>query len=335
MTQPVTLKDWPLDFVGPPPPPALPIERTTRDVEALPDPVDQSVMRLAPRPAEGAEPPRDASPTGARLDAFLARATPTFRTPEGWVAVPIGFYMAGSLVKPAGRLPDGIVARAGVSASESSLLQTGRASPEAVARVTQAFIDAGHLPARSDHGSAELPDRVRQLMLDWHLGLDCVGYVAPAALAARGVGRAAAGFQPPGTETLSSLGSHGYTAVPRGAPLRTGDVFALHAMSADDFEHRAVVREAGPASPAEVERIKALWADMPAAARASGSWTKVVVDSSWGNMGQASLGGVQRRTWWQETTTGTWAWSAAGGTFATAGPYGHEKYDVFRLSAAP
>src|SRR5271166_5896983 len=103
MTQPISSgrDPWPVDFDGPPPPPQLPVERLTSDLSALPDPgagsPGQGLVRLTPRPSVGIDPPsRDVTAVGARLDAFLARATPTFRTPEGWVAVPIGFWINNS-----------------------------------------------------------------------------------------------------------------------------------------------------------------------------------------------------------------------------------------------
>jgi hypothetical protein len=336
MTQPVVRNEWPISFVGPSGPPPLPEEKTLRDIEALPDPLSRSVALLTPTSAAAIDHPRQISIAGTRLDAFMERATPTFQTPQGRVAVSIGFFMTG-VSPPAGnsaRLAS-VVAKAGISKADASLLVVGRASPEVIAKATQGLIDDGQLGPAPAGTPVELAARIRTLMAAFGIGLDCAGYVAQAVLAARGVTRAEARFAAPANESLSNLGSQGYVKVPLGAQLRTGDVFALRGDEKNPIGHRAVVREAVLATPAEVDGVKDTWPALPAVAKASQRWEKVVVDSSWGNGGNGAIGGVERRAWWHDTVSGIWAWADSHDGHGIDGIYSHTTFDVFRLQARP
>jgi hypothetical protein len=339
MTQPVTSgrASWPADFDGPPPPPELPVERLSRDLRALPDPGDgapgQGLVRLTPLPSAGIDPPSSGvTAVGARLDAFLARATPTFRTPEGSVAVPIGFWINAPSWGPPPAALDPVLSAVGLSIDEARSVKVGRGSPEVIQRVVQRLIDAGQLPAQTQNSqpSKDLGDRVRQLMFTWHLGLDCAGYVAPATIAAQGVSRAAASLGPADDEALANLAGRGYAIVGGGpANWRAGDLVVLAPNKKGEYGHTAIVRAAAPASPEEIQRLRDRWS-LPPAAAASAAWDKVVVDSSWGNSGQPELGGVERRTWWHDQTTGLWASASSGDLVVTKGPYDHDHHQVFR-----
>ena len=330
MTQPVTRNEWPVDFVGPPPPPALPIEPVTRGIEDLPTPAQRSVVRLAPQPAASAEPPVDASAAGRALDEYLLRFTPTFRTPEGQVAVPIGFHMnsPGGAQPPSNIVLQRIVSQTDLSPADQQLVLVGKGSPEAIARVTQALIDAGYLPPADDHGNTGLGARVRQMTITWRVGVDCAGYVAPALLALRGVTPSHAGFPKPAQENLGDLASRGYVAVPDGAPWKTGDVVVMHSTGERDPGHRAIVRDAGPVSAAELQRLNT-FSGLPSLP-GEDTWEKIVVDSSWG--GGA---GAQRRTWWHDKTQGAWVYATTDGTlWSSTGPYGHPSFQVFRFAGS-
>jgi hypothetical protein len=347
MTQPLGRSEWPVAVVGPPPPPAspaLPIEKVTRDIEGLPDPGARSI-RLTPVVA-GIEPTADSGVAAARLDAFMLRATPTFRTAEGSVTVSIGFYMSTTPTPPPrpGFAP--ILARAGISREDAILVTLGRASSDVAARVTQALLDANAWPpqdwlaahrAPGAPPSREIPlaTRVRELMLYWHVGSDCANYVTRATLAVRNISRTDAGFATPALESLSRLPTQGYVKLAPGAPLRTGDVIALHPDAKNFYGHRVIVRDAAPASPSEIAQIRERWS-LQGAARTSAAWDRVVVDSSWGSGAWPALGGVERRTWWHDRTTGTWAYADQGSvTGAGVGPDGHSSFDVFRSPGSP
>jgi hypothetical protein len=333
MTQPVTSPrpGW----LGPPPLPTPPSAPPPREASSLPEPdagsPGQRPVRLPPviasRAVAAHAPP---AVVAARLDAFLARATPTFRTDEGSVAVTIPFRM--STYPPVSPADESVLvdaaARVGVSPLPVGLLHTGRATPELVARLTQSLIDGGHLPPSDPFSSDTLGDRVRRMMGAYGLGLDCAGYVAQASLAARGIGWPASGFAPAQNENLSDLPGKGYVKVPLVDWLRPGDVFALAPDEQGPYGHRAIVREVGPASASELQELKTRWS-LPPSARASDRWLRVVVDSSWGSSEHALIGGVQRRTWWCNLTSGDWAWRQGDLPVVTSGPYGHKVWSAY------
>jgi hypothetical protein len=214
------------------------------------------------------------------------------------------------------------------------LINSGRATPELLARATQALIDAGYLPARTSSGSKAPADRIRQLMFEFGVGLDCAGYVAPASLSARGITRAAARFAEPSNESLSGLPGQGFAQVHLLDALRPGDIFVLAPNSGESVGHRAIVRDAQPASPSEIEALRSGWS-LPGSAKTSDRWLRIVVDSSWGNGGSAQRGGVERRIWWHDTTSGLWAWRSNGAAVVTSDPYNHADWKVYTPAGAP
>jgi hypothetical protein len=336
MTQPVGSfrSEWFPDLVGPPPPPTLPgAPPPSGEPSGPPDPstaTTSEMVRLVPVNVAAASDSK-ASPSivAARIDAFLLRAMPTFRTDEGWANVAISFRMTMfSQPDTHGTERNAAIQRAGLVRSVSDLLVTGRATPEVVASVTQSLIDMGRLPAAAMDGSKAVPDRIRQLMFDFHIGIDCASYVAQASLLARGLTRAQAGFVEVKDEDLSNLAAKGFTRISRVESLRPGDVFVLEPEQAGLVGHRAVVRAQRPASSTEIESIRATWL-LPASAAHSDRWSMVVVDSSWGSFGVPSFGGVERRTWWHEATSDVWAWVDRGSSVVTAGPYGHTHWAIY------
>jgi hypothetical protein len=333
MTQPVTRNDWALDVDGPPPPPPppapSPASSSSGRIEGLPDPAAAPV-RLVPLSSSDPASSTDRAVIGERLDTFLARATPTFRTPEGEAAVPIGFYMndSGAVPPRRGELRQ-LLQSAGFSHAAIEDVLVGRGSPLRVAEATQVLIDAGKLKPPGPDGNPSLTDRIRQMNFEWSLGIDCAGYVALASLQALGISRESAGFAVPQKESLSNLRARGFTAVPEGG-LRAGDIISLHGNGTPAGEHRAIVRDVTPATPEEIEGIHRGWA-VEGRARGSLKWDKVVVDSSWGGGRDCQQGGVARNTWWYERTTGLWA-SSAGGTALplSTTPYAHASHELFR-----
>jgi hypothetical protein len=327
MTQPVTRNDRPVEVGGPPPP--SPSDPSSGRIEGLPDPAGGPPVRLVPLPSAAPASSTGRAVIGGRLDAFLARATPTFRTAEGEVTVPISFYMNDGV--PPARREDlrQLLQGAGLPRADIEDVVVGRGSPVRIAEATQALIDAGKLEPPGPDGEPSLADRIRRMNFVWSVGIDCAGYVALASLQARGISRASAGFAVPQNENLYNLRARGFTAV-TAEGLRAGDIISLHGNGAPAGEHRAIVRDATPATPEEIEAIRRVWV-VEGRARSSMKWDKVVVDSSWGGGADAPQGGVARNTWWHERTTGLWA-SSVGGTALPLSktPYAHATYEIFR-----
>ncbi len=333
MTQPVTRNGRTFDVDGPPPPPPSPADSSTGRIEGLPDPASGPPVRLVPLPSSDPASSPDPAVVGERLDAFLERATPTFRTAEGEVAVPIGFYM-NTRAPPARRTElEQLLERAGFPRTDINDVVIGRGSPLRIAQVTQALIDAGKLPPPRPDGKPSLADRIRQMNFEWSVGIDCAGYVALASLGARGISRESAGFAAPTDESLSNLRARGFTVV-LAKDLRAGDIISLHGNGEPEQEHRAIVREATPATDEEIQTIRRDWRVRVRdrdRALSSLKWDKVVVDSSWGGGDDRQQGGVARHTWWYEQTTGLWASRVGATALPLSGtPYAHASHEMFR-----
>jgi hypothetical protein len=324
----------------PPPPPPPPAEPShSQDplgidlLHALEDRPPPVVLRLTPRVVGGVG-SAAGSDVGSGLTDFLNSAKPTFRTDEGLVKVPLGFYMRGSPGSDYSKeLLDLALTKAGITGNDRNLLLVGKGTPALVARATQSLIDEGCLPPKTVGGSEDLGGRVRELMAKYRLGIDCAAYVIGAVSSARGVSPTAAGFQIDG-DGLYELGAKGYEKLPPGAVLQPGDIVCLHGKTGRPTEeHRAVVSACGSLSRGAVEASPWLSKDF-IAAHASDSWEYVQVDSSWGNYGDPQEGGVARKTWWHDRTTGTWVSPEREKILTGQVPYGHAWYEVFRPKGA-
>jgi len=312
-------------------------------VSALPDAGGAFPGRLTASPAPPIDPHRDAARALAvaqRLDAFRALATPTFHTREGDVAVPIPFHMAwdyrghGAVVTDHAGALAGAGRRAGMPDGVVALVTAGRGTPLQVARLTQQLIDEGHLPP--DKGEAPgLPQRVRKMMFDHGIGLDCAGYVQQALLASRAVTRASAGLRPPVLENLAGLAGRGYARVPLDE-IRAGDLVILQPPPPSTYNpapvgHTAIVREAHATTAPELAFLTEK-VGVSTEAAAGGRWTTIVLDSSWGSGGDSSKGGVDRRTWWHDGAGGGWAWTGDDGAVSSgATPCNHTVEGIYRI----
>ncbi|HEY8087338.1 MAG TPA: hypothetical protein VIF09_05825 [Polyangiaceae bacterium] len=295
--------------------------RDPQDLLSLPD-VHTDVLARAIRAGSTAPPAstRAVEPTGpradaaapaqARLDAFRARAMPSYHTPEGDVRVAAPFRMFGGypgheqrIVQPnTGAL---VVAarKSGLAPDVVDLVREGRGTPEQIQKLTQALIDDGRVPPFD--GRTRLDDRVRQMMFDHGIGFDCAGYVRQASLAARGTDNAAAGFASPAKEDLSRLEAHGYRRVGL-QEARAGDVIAFEPATPGNgaVGHRAIVYDVRAPTRIELEQLRDS-GTVGAAMAAGGRVTVVQVDSSFGCGGSALRGGVRREAWFHDDT-GQW-----------------------------
>jgi hypothetical protein len=353
MTQPIDLSRrdlWDRRFDDDPPAPARagnPSVHDASDLPALPD-TDTALLARATRTPSGAprlllaglvEAKGSEAATQAALDRFRAAATPTLRTPQGPVTVSIGFRMAddethehAKLVGGNLRALDRASGAAGVSAPDEYLASVGRASPEVVARLTQALIDQGRLPPGDP---ATLRDRVRQMMYDHGIGMDCAGYVRQALTAIRGSAWTHAHLKRRiGDDDLANLGQEGFRRVREG-DLRAGDVIALAKRPEEGpraVGHRVIVFEQHMATDAELDSLRS----QTLAALTPGRVRVITVDSSWGSSGQAPDGGVDRRAWWHDEATGQWYWlDDRRALQSDARPYGHPLDGMYRPPERP
>ncbi len=247
----------------------------------------------------------------ARLDAFIRSAKPTFDTPQGKVEVAIAFRMdlhgetpddptfqqrERSVTLHVGDLAVAMH-KAGLTRTEAAQLVACKATPEVIRRVTQALIDAGHLPPGAPD---QLGLRVRQMMSDYGVGLDCSGYVSQALVASRG-GVRPPGFRDPVHEDLSGLEFRGFARVSPEA-VRAGDMIIFDGNGG--VGHTTIVSSVRCATAEEARvltrNVQGLGVVDPAKLH------YVTVDSSWGSYGAADRGGVLRDEFLYDEASQTW-----------------------------
>jgi hypothetical protein len=294
------------------------------------------------------EPDQAPSPTDVqmRMDRFREAATPTFRAEGRDVTVPIAFRMtvdpdwvrsqplsAGGYAaqerivqNKEGELR-AAAAKLGLLADVPRLHQ-GRANPEVVRRVTQELIDQGHLPDACP-GAPTLQLRIRMMMCDHGIGMDCAGCTGQTFLASRGLHRGQTKLGPIDQENLSNLEGKGFTSVPIGRAL-PGDIVSFESLELGQPGHRAMVYDHRDATPEELEALRR----QPGFG--SGRITVLVLDSSWGSGSSFAAGGVQRRTFWHSEESGRWAERSVEGKApaAFAVREGDELYADHRLVGA-
>jgi hypothetical protein len=248
------------------------------------------------------------------MDAFLRSATPTYRVEGQDVSVPIPFRMTVQKGDPTSawgvqeRTVDAKLGELRAAAKSVGLgdadhlnrLRCGRCSPDEVRRVTQALIDRGFLPA----WSTETPDvasRIRKMMFDHGIGIDCAGFTQQDFLASRGLRRSETGLKPEMLqEDLTQLGHQGFTRTDIDHA-RPGDILVLEAPQSDQPGHTALVYDRREATPDEAALLRR------ESGFGTGRITAFVLDSSWGSDATFGKGGVQRQTWWHDEGSGLWA----------------------------
>jgi hypothetical protein len=344
--------------VPPPPPPDLPdvtafiqnaVKAATGQL-AAPAPAPHPMLAMGVRGAD-LECITHEQAIQERLDAFMESATPVFHTPETPVVkVAIPFRMALPTEFMQSRRPEdqpyiaqervarahagelGAVARGqGLDEAQVAELSAGRGTPETIRRVTQALIDAGKLPP----GPADTWDRIRTMMCNYGVGLDCAGFVQQAFLATRSVSRADSGLKPILDEDLKGLAARGFKSVPL-SEARAGDLFILDPPKGENTGHTIIIRGVRMAQPEEARAL----AEQAAAAHQKG-WGRPDAStvqrfdfcSSWGNDNDATAGGVQQQVFWHDTVSGKWMHPSRDGWKVEDTPYfSHPLAGVYRPS---
>lgn len=325
---------------------ARPAAKPAREQPALPD-IDTALLARATgksgadaRAAAASNVRADAaggprSPVQARLDGLLAASTLTLHTPEGDATVSVGFWMGADYDNLAGgraadEARDAAVAAAHLSPQDRQSIAIGKPSPQAVIRVAELLVAQGRLPPARP--GVTLADRVRQMMAEHRLGIDCAAYVRAALVAIHGTAWDRAHFPKGGADaqTLSNLKTHGFLGIEEN-DLRPGDVISLEPTEKEmqtygiqAVGHRVIVYEQHQASRDELAAL-ARSGDARLAQAAAGGRVRVLqVDSSWGAGGVPSCGGVDRRTWLHDESNHLWFWRDDAGSWrASTLPYGH------------
>jgi hypothetical protein len=201
--------------------------------------------------------------------------------------------------------------------------------------MTQTLIDAGKLPPGPP---SELQNRIRTMMCNYGVGLDCAGYVQQAFLASRGIARSQTGLDAIDKENLAGLGGKGFRRVPE-SQIREGDLLILGPPPKSSIGHTLIVRGSRLATPDEalaLERQAARGWQNPSPSQLR----RIELDSSWGNGGHPEAGGVQRQIFWHDEVNGSWMrQTSSGGPWlvepSSALYYGHPIEGVYRPQQEP
>jgi hypothetical protein len=270
-----------------------------------------------------------------------------YQTPDGtqWVSPPFVMSVpfdrsAEETIQQHAPLVELARQRAGLSPADVSAIESGRGTPDQIRTLTQALIDMSGHP---EGGGPWTPLKIRALMLECGVGIDCAGFTQQAYLAARGQTRAQAGFGPLANESLSHLGQRGFTRVSGIESVRSGDIMALGPRGPNEYGHRGIVYETHQATSNELTQLYLSGVDAQDFAKTIPIYV-LEVDSSWGASGRADYGGVQRQTLLYSGLTGQWARLVPASlaepdpkpVFAlTTGPYNHPLEGFYRAPAVP
>jgi hypothetical protein len=292
------------------------LHRREEDV-AYPVPLPPLPRAAVARVAPATDAERDAQ-VQAGLDDYRASLNPAYRAPERPASPGTPFQMSRpyDAQRPAIQANQAAVAKAAVRAhltpADLGLVLSGRGSPASIHALTQALIDDGRMPPDPD-GSVLPESRIRTMMFDCGIGIDCAGYVQQAYLRAVGVSASAAGWRARMNEDLSNLAARGFTRIGDVTRVRPGDIVVLGPPQEQPGQpgHRAIVYEQHIATDGELAALRL----NTAASRAFASTPPIrvfSVDSSWGCNGNAQFGGVRRESWWYCESTRQWGWLEQG-----------------------
>jgi hypothetical protein len=230
----------------------------------------------------------------------------------------------------------------------------GRGTPAQIKMVTQALIDKGGVALEKktwqDKGQTEFEatypntpwpltdaDAVKLLQRELGVGVDCAGYVQQEFLSVHGGSRADYGFQSIGNEDLSGLKTNKHFRQVGATNAEVGDLMILDPPAKNDVGHTVMIQDRHVMAKGE----EAKYPGMDKFAKAGDKVHVFVVEGSFGAgpSGDPSRGGVQRRTFFFNETTGKWAdmrrdWTKKSpftvNISSTNGPYDHPLNGVYR-----
>ena len=210
----------------------------------------------------------------------------------------------------------------------------GRATPEQVKMVTESLIRSGEFEeAQKKHPGLSDSETIRMMQWDHGVGIDCAGYVQQAFLAVHGGSRADYGFRTFENEDLMSLKGNKHFAQVKPQDVRPGDLIALDNPPGDRVGHTVLVRDRHVATSAEMSKYQD-----PDSFSKSGDKVHVYeVDASFGGGYTGDRGGVVRKVWMYNETSGKWAEIVKDDSgdekiqiSSMNGPYNHPMNGIYR-----
>ena len=264
------------------------------------------------------------------LDAFRDRASGPYAAEGSVVHAAPQFAMGGGFNHP---LAKDLLAVA-AAAKPASLarfvgdIQVGRGTPEHVAQMTQALIDAGKLPAGTPEN---LVGRIHQMQWRYGVGFDCAGYTQQAVASAAGQPRSAVfPNELTGAISFARLQKVPFTSV------RAGDLLVLDPPANEQVGHKTAVyaHTMVTAEQASAELVAGGARSFQLSDfGAGGPIHRYELDASWGAGPNGDIhGGYRRETALYNESSGMWAWRepTSGQVRVTALPYDHPIDGAYR-----
>jgi cell wall-associated NlpC family hydrolase len=181
----------------------------------------------------------------------------------------------------------------------------GKGSAEQVRMVTDALIKSGEFEkAKAKHPGLSDSETIRMMQWDHGVGIDCAGYVSQAFVGVHGGTPGKYGLQEVNNENLMYLKGNSKFVQVKPQDIKPGDLIALDPPKKGDVGHTVLVREHRVATQAD--RNSFVHRDDGFAKR-SDKIHIYEVDASWGAGQEGGLhGGLQRKIWLFNETTGKW-----------------------------
>ena len=212
----------------------------------------------------------------------------------------------------------------------------GKGSAEQVQMVTDALIKSGEFEkTKAKHPGLSDSDTIRMMQWEHGVGIDCAGYVSQAFVGVHGGTPGKYGLQQVNNENLMYLKGNKNFAQVKPQEVRAGDLIALDPPKKGDVGHTVLVRDHRVAT--NDDRNRFVHRDDGFSKR-SDKIHIYEVDASWGAGQSGNLeGGMQRRVWVYNETTGKWGETKPDKdgdlevwTSTTNGPYDHPMNGIYR-----
>lgn len=201
--------------------------------------------------------------------------------------------------------------------------------------MTQLLLDAGKLPpADAEHPTPEL--RIRLMMWQHGIGIDCAGYVQQALASLHGKSAAQLGLKSPLNENLGALARNKNFQKIDTLDARPGDVITLKDDRPDEPGHTVLVVAHATRTGAELTAKVNPQLAATKAFLAAAQLDVFSVDSSWGTLKDDLEGGVKRRVWIHNRDTNEWATLEGGNTLGEIRKTPYDKHTLagtFRVKA--
>ena len=212
----------------------------------------------------------------------------------------------------------------------------GKGTSEQIKMVTDALIKSGEFDkAKAKYPGLSDSELIRKMQWDHGVGIDCAGYVSQAFVGVHGGTPGKYGLQEVNNENLMYLKGNKHFGQVKPQDIKPGDLIALDPPKKGDVGHTVLVRERRLATPADHNRFVH---EDDGFAKRSDKIHIYEVDASWGAGQTGNLeGGLQRKVWLYNETTGKWgeAKRDKDGDFevrssSTNGPYDHPMNGIYR-----